>query len=104
MFFAIAVVCSLSHLRQWLNWKTMVGSNVRKKVNLAVPILEARAKRLFEETLVSGVNTLDTRPIKGPDPLFKDVSKDDFIPKAELSASSIGHTIGCCKVRYTWDP
>jgi parallel beta-helix repeat protein len=44
--------------------------------------MEARAKRLFEETLVSGVNTLDMRPIKGSDPLFKDVSKDDFIPKA----------------------
>ena len=42
--------------------------------------LEGLAKSLYEKTLVSGVDTLDTHPIRGIDPLFKDVSSKDFVP------------------------
>jgi hypothetical protein len=42
--------------------------------------LEGLAKRLYEKTVVSGVDKLDTHPIKGFDPLLRDVLHNDFVP------------------------
>jgi parallel beta-helix repeat protein len=52
--------------------------------------LEDRAKRFFERTVVSGVDSLDTHPIKGSDPLFKDPSHKDFSPMPNSPLIDVG--------------
>ncbi|MGO8823219.1 MAG: right-handed parallel beta-helix repeat-containing protein [Desulfomonilaceae bacterium] len=42
--------------------------------------LKNSLKRVFEKTLISGIDTLDTHPIRGKDPMFKNVLHNDFIP------------------------
>ena len=42
--------------------------------------LEQSARRFYEEKLVSGVDSLDSKPIKGTDPLFENPTGKDFRP------------------------
>ncbi len=41
---------------------------------------EETAKNLYESYLISGVDSLDSNPIKGKDPLFKNPVQEDFEP------------------------
>ncbi|MGO8880627.1 MAG: right-handed parallel beta-helix repeat-containing protein [Desulfomonilaceae bacterium] len=44
------------------------------------PSLKGSFKRILEKTVVSGIETLDTHPVTGVDPLLTDVLRKDFVP------------------------
>jgi hypothetical protein len=44
------------------------------------PTLKDSLKRVFEKTVVSGIETLDAHPVMGVDPLLRDALHNDFVP------------------------
>jgi parallel beta-helix repeat protein len=65
-----------------------------------------RARRLLQKTLNLGVDTLDTNPVKGSDPLFKDVSRNEFVPLSNSPLVNAGVIVESVKfdIRRTVRP
>jgi parallel beta-helix repeat protein len=59
--------------------------------------LEGLAKRLYEKTVVSGVDTLDTHPIKGLDPFLSNISRNDFVPLPNSPLVDAGYNLDSVK-------
>ena len=51
-----------------------------ENLDSSAPDLKASVKRALENTLISGMETLDTHPVAGVDPLLRDVLRKDFVP------------------------
>jgi hypothetical protein len=59
--------------------------------------LEGLAKRLYEKNVVSGVDTLDAHPIKGFEPLLRDVLHNDFVPLPNSPLVDVGFPLDSVK-------